>query len=329
MPLGADGFRGAVVLRGGRYLVAGRLQIRSSGVVLAGGKEVAALLATGAGRRTLIEIGNTTGPAADAPVQVTDETVPAGGRTLTLETLGALKTGDRVVIVRPSTAEWIAALHMTGLPGAYASQRLDWAPGSRNLVWDRTVTEVDAAHNRITVDAPITTALERRYGGGTVARVISGEPLHPYRTRTPVAGERLRPGQPSRREPLVDGGVARPRGGRLGERRGGAPFRRLGGARGTARAAGEHRAVAQLRARLRAGRIPAAEFPGGGSAGAGPQVRRRTRHERFRERPAGGRSERVPGFDGQQRARPQRFVRELGVGRVCTSASRFGDRASA
>ena len=177
MPLGADGFRGAVVLRGGRYLVAGRLQIRSSGVVLAGGKEVAALLATGAGRRTLIEIGNTTGPAADAPVQVTDETVPAGGRTLTLETLGALKTGDRVVVVRPSTAEWIAALHMTGLPGAYASQRLDWAPGSRNLVWDRTVTEVDAAHNRVTVDAPITTALERRYGGGTVARVISGEPL--------------------------------------------------------------------------------------------------------------------------------------------------------
>ena len=177
MPLGADGFRGAVVLRGGRYRVAGRLQIRSSGVVLAGGKEPADLVATGAARRTLIEIGGTGDPATDAPVQVTDETVPAGGRSFTLETLGPLKTGDRVVIVRPSTAEWIAALHMSGLPGSYASQRLDWAPGSRNLVWDRTVTGVDAAHNRITVDAPITTALERRYGGGTVARVVSGEPL--------------------------------------------------------------------------------------------------------------------------------------------------------
>ena len=82
MPLRPDGFRGALVLRGGRYRVAGRLQIRASGVVLAGTKEVATLLATGTGRRTLIETGNATGPATDAPVQVTDETVPAGGRTL-------------------------------------------------------------------------------------------------------------------------------------------------------------------------------------------------------------------------------------------------------
>ena len=176
MPPGAGGFRGTVVLHGGRYRVAGQLHIRASGVVLSGGKEVATLIATGTGRRTLIEIGNAAGPATDAPVQVIDETVPAGGLSFTLESLGPLKIGDRVAIVRPSTAEWIAALHMTGLPGSYAGQRLDWAPGSRNLVWDRTVTGVDAAHNRITVDAPITTALERRYGGGTVARVTAGEP---------------------------------------------------------------------------------------------------------------------------------------------------------
>ena len=39
------------------------------------------------------------------------------------------------------------------------------------------MTEVDAGRNRITVDAPITTALERRYGGGTVARVTTGMPM--------------------------------------------------------------------------------------------------------------------------------------------------------
>ena len=44
------------------------------------------------------------------------------------------------MITRPSTAEWIDALKMRGLPGNYANQRLDWIPGSRNLVWDRTVT---------------------------------------------------------------------------------------------------------------------------------------------------------------------------------------------
>jgi hypothetical protein len=178
LPIRADGYRGAVFLRAGRYRVAGQLHIRASGVVLAGsGREIATLVATGTGRRTLIEIGNSGDPATDAAVAVTDETVPAGGAAFTLEKLGALKIGDRVAIVRPSTVEWITALHMRGLPGTYANQRLDWAPGSRNLVWDRTVTAIDAAHSKITVDAPITTALERRYGGGTVARVASNPPL--------------------------------------------------------------------------------------------------------------------------------------------------------
>jgi hypothetical protein len=66
---------------------------------------------------------------------------------------------------------------MTGLPGAYSNQRLDWTPGSRDLVWDRTIVKIDAASAQITVDAPITTALERRYGGGSVARVESNPPV--------------------------------------------------------------------------------------------------------------------------------------------------------
>jgi hypothetical protein len=169
LPLQANGFRGAVLLRAGRYRVVGRLEIRSSGVVLRGQGE-AVIVAAGQGRRTLIEAGAATDPATGPAANITDETVPAGGRVLTLDNLGGLRAGDRVVITRPSTAAWIAALKMTGLPGTYASQRLDWAPGSRNLVWDRTVTAVDTERNRITVDAPVTTALERRYGGGTVAK---------------------------------------------------------------------------------------------------------------------------------------------------------------
>ena len=170
-----DGFRGAVLLQPGRYRVAGRLVMRTSGVVLRGSGN-ATIVATGKGRRTLIEIGSESDAVLGAAVRVTDELVPAGGRTFTLESAGSLKNGDRVAITRPSTAEWIDALQMRGLPGNYANQRLDWIPGSRNLVWDRTVTEVDAARNRITVDAPVTTALERRFGGGTVAR-STGSPM--------------------------------------------------------------------------------------------------------------------------------------------------------
>ena len=103
--------------------------------------------------------------------------MPAGGRTLTLENPGALRPGDRVVITRPSTAAWITAIQMSGLPGSYANMRLDWTPGSRNLVWDRTVIAVEPARRQITIDAPITTSLEGRFGGGTVARVASQRPV--------------------------------------------------------------------------------------------------------------------------------------------------------
>jgi hypothetical protein len=176
LPPLAPGFRGAVLLRAGRYRVAGRLEMRSSGVVLRGSGN-ATIVATGTGRRTLIEMGNAADAATGPPVGVTDETVPAGGMVLTLESAVGLRPGDRIAITRPSTVAWIAALAMTGLPGTYANQRLDWAPGSRNLVWDRTVVAVDAARRQITLDAPITTALDRRYGGGAVARAESSLPV--------------------------------------------------------------------------------------------------------------------------------------------------------
>ena len=168
--------RGTVLLSAGRYRVSGHLEIRTSGVLLRGGPDTT-IVATGTSRRTLIEIGNSADPQTAPPVNVIDDTVSVGSRTLTLESIAGLRPGDRVVITRPSTAEWISALQMTGLKGNYANQRLDWAPGSRNLIWDRTIVTVDAARKQITVDAPVTTALESRFGGGTVARVESNPPI--------------------------------------------------------------------------------------------------------------------------------------------------------
>ena len=175
LPMRANGFRGAVLLRSLTYLVAGHLEMRTSGVVLRGGPGTT-LVATGTSRRTLIEIGSRADPKTSTPVNLTD-TVPVGGRTFALDTVAGLERGNHVVITRPSTIAWISMLGMTGLKGTYANQRLDWAPGSRNLIWDRTIVSIDAAHQQITVDAPITTALERRYGGGTVARVESNPPI--------------------------------------------------------------------------------------------------------------------------------------------------------
>ena len=173
MPVQPSGFRGAILLRPGRYLIGGQLQLRTSGIVLRGEDAARTMLvAQGTGRRALIEAGATADPGLSASFTV-DQDAPAGAQTLTLNSVTGLSPGDRVVVRRPSTAPWISAISMSGLPGTFANQRLDWQPGSHDLVWDRIVTSIDAATHRLTLDAPITTALEQQYGGGTLARVSS------------------------------------------------------------------------------------------------------------------------------------------------------------
>jgi hypothetical protein len=178
MRVEGQGLRGAVLLEPGRFRVEGRLRLRASGVVLrGGGSEVTTVVAAGQSRRALVEVGGDEPPSVGASVRVTDEKVPAGGRALTLESVEGLAAGDRVVIRRPSTKEWIAALGMNRAEGAFADQRLHWMPGSRDLVWDRVVVSVDKGAKRVTLDAPVTTALESRYGGGTLSKVIANEPV--------------------------------------------------------------------------------------------------------------------------------------------------------
>src|SRR5262249_23650007 len=131
MPL-RNGFRGAILLRQGRYRLTDSLAIRASGIVLRGAEHTT-VVAAGPGRRALIEAGGTAAPSGPQSSAIVDDFVPAGARTFTVAAVTGIRVGDRIVITRPSTAAWISALHMSGLPGTYASQRLDWAPGSRNL----------------------------------------------------------------------------------------------------------------------------------------------------------------------------------------------------
>lgn len=171
LPVAADGFRGAVLLRPGRYRIDGGLRLAASGVVLRGsgeGENGTVLVAVAPARRTLLELGGTGERAErrESRRAVAGGPVPNGARTLTVEEAGEFPPGTRVVVRRPATAEWIAALGMNRLPGWRAENRVQWAPGSRDVVWDRTVTARDGA--ALTLDAPLTSALEAAWGGGTV-----------------------------------------------------------------------------------------------------------------------------------------------------------------
>jgi hypothetical protein len=174
MPMDGRGFRGAIVLRPGRFRVAGELHLNASGVVLRGsGAGSTTIVAEGIDRRTLIEVGGSSDPDLGDTVAITGVTVPAGARVLKVASTASLSVGDRVVVRRPSTREWIGAIGMSGLPGTFANQRLDWQPGSHDLIWDRTIAAVNASSKEIELDAPITTALDSRFGGGTVAKVVA------------------------------------------------------------------------------------------------------------------------------------------------------------
>ncbi|MEO6567310.1 MAG: DUF6298 domain-containing protein [Opitutaceae bacterium] len=173
LPVGPDGFRGAVLLQPGRFSIEGRLRITASGVVLRGsgeGEKGTVLVAAGNDRRTLIEVvgaGERT-EVTSSRKAVTAAFVPVGARNVGVEDGTGFPVGTRVMLRRASTREWIAALGMNLMAGWRPENRIQWAPGSRDIVWERTVTAVEG--NTLELDAPITTALDQTFGGGTVSR---------------------------------------------------------------------------------------------------------------------------------------------------------------
>ena len=173
LPVDGQGLRGAVLLRPGEYQIAGALRIGAGGVVLRGsgdGPGGSTLIATGVSRRALITLSGTGARTEIAGSRrlITDAYVPIGARSFTVADPSGFKVGHAVVVHRPSTAEWIKVLGMDRFSGWRPENRLHWRPGSRDVRWDRVVTAVDGA--RITLDAPITTALDSRYGGGSIHR---------------------------------------------------------------------------------------------------------------------------------------------------------------
>jgi hypothetical protein len=162
------GLRGAVLLEKGVYAVSGQLLIRASGVVLRGsgmGEDGTVLLATGHDRRTLIRLAGVNNRTVDPEINIADAYVPVNARHLHLAGGADFKQGDHVLIHRPSTAAWIHQLGMETFGGGISA--LGWKQGQRDIVWDRRVVAVDA--DGITLDAPITTALDTVFGGGKVA----------------------------------------------------------------------------------------------------------------------------------------------------------------
>ena len=162
---GKNGHRGAILLSAGTFRLASSLRISTSGVVIRGmGSGATILKKEGAERGAAIYIeGSYAMPASDT-LAIASTKVMAGATTLPVTGSHTFKAGDRITIVRPSTAEWIAHLNCNDYGGGL--DYTGWKKTDIDIHWTRTVTAV--SERAIEIDAPITTTLSPEYGGGYI-----------------------------------------------------------------------------------------------------------------------------------------------------------------
>ncbi|HLP38237.1 DUF6298 domain-containing protein [Lacibacter sp.] len=167
LPADANGFRGAVLLQKGIYEVLGQLRITASGVVLRGsGVHATTIVGAGTGRLALIKIvGKNTIEKQLSGLKITDAYVPVNAMSFHVDQSINIKDhSDKIIIRRPSTANWINLLGADHFGGGITA--LGWKPGERDLFFDRTISKIEG--NTVYIDAPITTALDTTYGGASI-----------------------------------------------------------------------------------------------------------------------------------------------------------------
>lgn len=173
LPPDKNGIRGAVVLQAGQYKINGTLIIETSGVVIRGagfGDKGTTIVGDGKDRSTLIRIQGKGQPKYSWITKVTDSYVPVNANTLQVEKTNELKVGDVINIIRPASKEWIAELGTDHFGGGITA--LGWKPDQRNINWIRKITAING--NSISLDAPLTTALDKRYGTAYIMRLAGG-----------------------------------------------------------------------------------------------------------------------------------------------------------
>lgn len=165
-----NGHRGTVLVGEGIFHLDKPLRITTSGVVIRGmGKDKTRFVKRGFDRGALIYIeGKNTLTKGDT-IKVADQKLKAGSCTLTLASVAKLKAGNRIMILRPSTKEWIESLKCDDYGGGL--DYTGWKATDIDMLWNRTITHVEG--NTVTIDAPLTMTIDGKYGN---AMVITSHP---------------------------------------------------------------------------------------------------------------------------------------------------------
>ncbi len=168
LPCDANGFRGAVLLKKGRYPVEGTLSITVGGVVLRGegqSPNATVIVDTGQDQDTLIVVnGGSRADLTDTRTQITDTFVPVGAARFRVASTTGFSVGDRVIVHRQTNDKWIDDLKM---------RQYGWTASYYEDQWERVITAI--AGNEISVDAPLVQAIDEQYGGGSIYKCTIGD----------------------------------------------------------------------------------------------------------------------------------------------------------
>ena len=152
LPVGADGFRGAVQLAPGTYQLRDRLVIGASGVVLRGaGRNATVLHKEGVDRGSLLRIEGRDGSVRHDTLWLSG-TIAKGTCELSVAADALPVAGQTVEIVRQSSMPWIESVGCRIYGGGIDA--LAWKPGDIDIHWLRTVVKSDGG--RLQLDAPLT-----------------------------------------------------------------------------------------------------------------------------------------------------------------------------
>jgi len=165
-PLDKNGYRGTILLKKGTYKIPGSIRIAASGIVLRGEGDATKLVATAKKQVSLIDVsgkGNIT-ELKSSRTKVTDEYIPTGTFSLTVADAKYFSAGDKIIVFRPGTDQWIKDLKMDQIDGRDGTKQ--WQAKEYDLSFERVITKIEG--NKIFIDNPIVMPMETKYGGAAI-----------------------------------------------------------------------------------------------------------------------------------------------------------------
>ena len=190
MPLDANGFRGAVLIKKGTYRLNDgtipvitdgmgyALRIWASGVVLRGegqGADGTILYSDFALNHTMITLEPVSQSTYESNLtRITDGYVGTGAKTFTVADASSYVIGDNIIVKFTPNAKWFSDLkvdkdgYIVDPPSAPGSDYWDTTAGAFNIGFKRKIMAKNG--NTITIDCSVVQPMQTLYGGGQITK---------------------------------------------------------------------------------------------------------------------------------------------------------------